>query len=109
MLSRSVLIAVGTMTVASALAGTIRADEAIPNLSGRYRCEPQPAPCRSGEVFTVTQSGGQIEFKSDNGLVGNAKLTSPISLSGVPPWNSLGVITAENRIEWSNGTQWRKM
>jgi hypothetical protein len=30
-------------------------------------------------------------------------------LSCLPPWNSLGVITAENRIEWSNGTQWLKM
>jgi hypothetical protein len=109
MLSRSVLISVVAMTAASALPGTVRADQALPNLSGRYRCEPQPAPCRSGESFTVTQSGDQIEFKSNNGFVGNAKLTSRISLSGLPPWNSLGVITAENRIEWSNGTQWRKL
>jgi hypothetical protein len=108
MLSKSVLISVVAMTAASSLAGSIRADEALPNL-GRYRCEPQPAPCRSGEMFTVTQSGDQIEFKSDNGLIGNAKLTSRISLSGLAPWNSLGVITPGNRLEWSNGTQWRKM
>jgi hypothetical protein len=109
MLSKSVLISVVAITAASSLTGTVRADEALPNLSGRYRCEPQPAPCRSGETFTMTQSGDQLEFKSDNGLVGSAKLTSRISLSGLPPWNSLGVITADNRIEWSNGTQWRKM
>ena len=109
MLSRSVLFSVVALTAASSLPGPVRADETLPNLSGRYRCEPQPAPCRSGEMFTVTQSGDQIEFKSDNGLVGNAKLTSRTSLSGLPPWNSLGVITAENRIEWSNGTQWRKL
>jgi hypothetical protein len=90
MLTRSVLIFVVAMTAASVLPGTVRADEALPNLSGRFRCEPQPAPCRSGEMFTVTQIGDQIEFKSDNGLVGNAKLTSWISLSGLPPWNSLG-------------------
>jgi hypothetical protein len=109
MLTRSVLIFLVAMTAASVLPGTVRADEALPNLSGRYRCEPQPDPCRTGETFMVTQSGDQIDFKGDNGLVGNAKLTSRISLSGLPPWNSLGVITAEKRIEWSNGTQWRKL
>jgi hypothetical protein len=109
MLTGSVFRFVVAMTAATFLPGTVGADEALPNLSGRYRCEPQPEPCRSGQMFTVTQSGDQIEFKSDNGLVGNAKLTSRISLSGLPPWNSLGVITAENRIEWSNSTRWRKM
>jgi hypothetical protein len=107
--SRCVLISVVAMTATSALPGIVRADDALPNLSGKYRCEPQPDPCRSGQMFTVTQSGDQIEFRSDNDLVRNAKLTSRISLSGLPPWNSLGVITAEDRIEWSNGTQWRKM
>jgi hypothetical protein len=57
MLTRSVLIFVVAMTAASVLPGTVRADEALPNLSGRFRCEPQPAPCRSGEMFTVTQIG----------------------------------------------------
>ena len=109
MLSRSVLISVLAITAAIGPTGAICANDAVPSLSGTYQCEPQPDPCRSGQMFTVIQSGDQIEFKSDNGLVGNAKLTSRISLSGSPPWNSLGVITAENRIEWSNGTQWRKM
>jgi hypothetical protein len=109
MLTRSVLIFVVAMTAASAPSTTVPANDALPNLSGTYRCEPQPEPCRSGQTFTVAQSGDQIEFKSDDGLVGNAKLTSRISLSGLPPWNSLGLITAENRIEWSNGTQWRKL
>ena len=80
-----------------------------PEPIGAVRCEPQPAPCRSGQTFTVTQNGDQIEVKSDDGLAGSAKLTSRISLSGLPPWNSLGVITADDRIEWSNGTQWRKL
>jgi hypothetical protein len=90
MLTRSVLIFVVAMTAASVLPGTVRADEALPNLSGRYRCEPQPQPCRSGQMLTVTQSGDQIAFKSDNGLVGHAKLTSRITLSGLPPSNALG-------------------
>jgi hypothetical protein len=24
------------------------------------------------------------------------------------PWNMLGVILPDNRIQWSNGTDWRK-
>jgi hypothetical protein len=37
-----------------------------------------------GQTFAVTQKGDQIEFKGDNGLVGQAKLTSRISLTGSP-------------------------
>jgi hypothetical protein len=34
---------------------------------------------------------------------------SDISLSALPPWNSLGVITSPvGAIEWSNGATWRK-
>ena len=108
MLCRSVLISV-VLTAASALPTTLHADDAPPNLSGTYRCEPQPDPCRLGQMFTVTQSGDQIDFKGDSDFVGHAKITSRITLSGLPPWNSLGVITAGNRIEWSNGTQWRRL
>jgi hypothetical protein len=110
MLSKSVLISLIATTAASLLLGTALAEEATPNLAGTYRCEPQPAPCHSGQTFTVTQTGAELEFKSDSGNVGHAKFTSSISLSAAAPWNSLGVITAENRvIQWSNGTQWRKM
>jgi hypothetical protein len=110
MLRKFVLISLVATTAASLPLGTGRADEEPPNLAGTYRCEPQPAPCHSGQTFTVTQTGAELEFKSDGGVVGHAKLTSSISLSGIPPWNSLGVITAENRvIQWSNGTQWRRM
>src|SRR5271165_1827075 len=65
---------------------TVPAHDALPNLSRMYRCVNRSPNL----VDRVTQSGDQIEFKSDNGLVGNAKLTSRISLSGLPPWNSLG-------------------
>jgi hypothetical protein len=110
MLSKSVLISLIATTAASLLLGTALAEEATPHLAGTYRCEPQPAPCHSGQTFTVTQTGAELEFKSDSGTVGHAKFTSSISLSAAAPWNSLGVITAENRvIKWSNGTQWRKM
>ena len=108
MLSKSVLISVVALATAGLHSGNARADEALPNLAGAYRCEPQPTPCQSGQTFTVTQKGDEIEFKSENGG-GHAKITSPISLSGSPPWNSLGVITPDKHVQWSNGTQWRKM
>jgi hypothetical protein len=63
MLTGSVFRFVVAMTAATFLPGTVGADEALPNLSGRYRCEPQPEPCRSGQMFTVTQSGDQIEWR----------------------------------------------
>ncbi len=109
MLRKPVLIFLVATAPVGLLLGAARADEALPNLAGTYRCEPQPSPCASGQSFTVTQAGDQIDFRSDNGYVGHAKLTSRISLSGTPPWNSLGVITPDNQIQWSNGTQWRKM
>src|SRR5437867_5743622 len=34
---------------------------------GKYRCEPQPDPCRSGATFTVTQRDRTLEIASDNG------------------------------------------
>ena len=107
--TKSVLISVVALAAASLPSGATRADDRLPNLAGTYRCEPQPAPCQSGQTFTVTQNGDQVEFKSDNGLVGHARFTSPISLSGSPPWNSLAVITPYSHVQWSNGTQWRKM
>jgi hypothetical protein len=109
MLSKSVLILVVAIAAASLPFGHVGADETLPNLAGAYRCEPQAAPWRSGEAFTLTQRGHEIEFKSDSGFVAHAKFTSPISLSGSAPWNSLGVITPDGHIEWSNGTAWRKM
>jgi hypothetical protein len=108
MLSKSILISVAALATAGLPFGATRADEQLPNLAGTYRCEPQPVPCQ-GQTFTVTQNGDQIEFNSENGLVGQAKFTSPISLSGSAPWNSLAVITPDKHVQWSNGTQWRKM
>jgi hypothetical protein len=109
MLSRFVLVAAVALVTAALPFGAARGDEPLPNLAGTYRCEPQPAACRSGQTFIITQSKDQIEFKNESGSVGHATFTSPISLSGSSPWNSLGIITPDKHIEWSNGTQWRKM
>jgi hypothetical protein len=37
----------------AASAGQIQAQTAMPNLSGNYRCEPQPISCRSGQAFSI--------------------------------------------------------
>ena len=37
------------------------AQPAARNLSGNYRCEPQPASCQTGQTFSVTQSGTNLE------------------------------------------------
>jgi hypothetical protein len=106
---RPILVAASAFAFVGSLPQAASGEAAVPNLAGTYRCEPAPEQCRSGRIFEVTQSGAHLEFKSDNGVVGQAALTSNISLSAAPPWNSLGVITSpDGVIEWSNGTIWRK-
>lgn len=82
---------------------------AASNFAGTYRCEPQPSSCKnSGQTFTVTQSGIVLDLKSNDGDVGQAKLTSNTTLSVGGPWNMLGVVAPDGRIQWSNGTVWGK-
>jgi len=109
MQTRPILI-VATVIIATSVFGSpVRAEPPAPNLAGTYRCEADPSPCGTGKTFTVTETGSQIEFKNESGNVWHAKFTSNISLSGIPTWNSNGVISSDNRtIEWSNGTKWRK-
>jgi hypothetical protein len=83
------------------------AQTAMPNLSGNYRCEPLPMSCRSGQAFSISQSGNALELKSDKGEEGNGRLTSATTASAGAPWNMLGVLY-DGAIEWSNGTKWRK-
>ena len=109
MLKNSLLVAVAVLAVSS-LAGTATAQTAITaNFAGAYRCEPDPSSCKnSGQTFTVTQSGNTLELKSDDGAVGQAKLTSNTTMSVGGPWNMVGVVIPDGRIQWSNGTVWRK-
>jgi len=89
--------------------GHLLAQGASPNLSGTYRCVPEPSSCQSsGQTFTVSQSGNNLDLKNDKGDVGRGTLTSDISLSAGPPWNMLGTILSGNAIQWSNGTKWQK-
>ena len=76
MLSKSILISVVAIATAGLPPGTVRADESVPNIAGTYRCEPQPAPCQSGQTFTVTQKGDQIEFTRQVGTFATEQLVA---------------------------------
>lgn len=107
---KSLLVLAIGMLAAGSFPGNARAQPAaVPNFSGTYRCEPEPSSCKSsGQTFTVTQAGSILELKSDDGAVGQAKLTSNISMSVGGPWNMVGVVVPDGRIQWSNGTVWHK-
>ena len=96
----------------SVLMGTLegaQAQGAAPNLSGTYRCAPEPSSCQwSGDTFTVVQTGKTLEMKNDKGDVAQGLVSSNITLSVGAPWNMLGVIQPDHTIQWSNGTLWRK-
>jgi hypothetical protein len=80
-----------------------------PNLSGTWRCVPEPSSCLSGgQTFTIAQSGKDLDVKNGKGDGGRAQLTSNISLGAGAPWNMLGVILPDGAIQWSNGTKWEK-
>jgi hypothetical protein len=105
------LTATISVFAAIALVGYSQASQtANPNLTGMYRCQPEPESCQnSGATFTVTQTGNTLDVKNDKGAIGQGTLTSNISISMGPPWNMLGVIAPDNRsVQWSNGTTWRK-
>jgi len=90
-------------------AGPAMAQGAAPNLSGTYRCAPEPVSCQwSGQTFTIEQNGTRLDMKNDKGDIGRGRLSSNTTLSVGAPWNMLGVVESGNRIQWSNGTQWSK-
>jgi hypothetical protein len=102
-------------TVASVVAILVSAQahaqkSKLPDLSGSYRCEPEPRSCEwSGSTFTVTQAGAVLHLKNEKGDIGEATMSSPITLSVGAPWNMIGEVLPDHRtIQWSNGTDWRK-
>jgi hypothetical protein len=110
MSNKSVCISLIATLTASALPGLPQAEAqqgAKVNLSGAYRCEPQPAPCPwPGQTMSIAQSGSTLELKNEHGSFADARLTSDITVSGGPPW--IGIVFPDHSIQWSNGTQWRK-
>ena len=108
-MQKKILVTSLVVGLGAACAGTAAAQGAAPNLSGTYRCEPEPVSCQwSGQTFTIQQSGTTLDMKNDKGDVGRGLLSSNSTLSVGAPWNMLGVIEPGNSIQWSNGTQWRK-
>jgi hypothetical protein len=97
------------LTTGVAWGGANAQPVAAPNFSGTYACAPEPSSCQnSGQTFTVTQSGNNLDMKSNDGNFGQGTLTSNISMSVGGPWNMVGVVLPDGRIQWSNGTIWRK-
>jgi hypothetical protein len=103
----SVSVLAAAMLAAFALPGQGHAQGSAPNLSGTYRCSPEPAECPA-PTFSVSQNGPTLELKAENGPVAEGKLTSDITLSAGRPWNSIGIVMPDRSIQWSNGTHWRK-
>jgi len=109
MLNNSMSISLAAALAALALAGPAQAQSSAPNLSGTYRCQPQPDPCKwQGQTPTISQSGTKLELKIDSKELAEAKLTSNITVSAGPPYNSEGLVRPDHSIEWSNGTKWVK-
>jgi hypothetical protein len=101
------LLTTSTLLILAASTFAVSAQPAAPNLSGTYRCEPEPDQCRSGSTVTITQNGKKLELKNEMGVQANGEVTSNISLDVGGPWNMTGVIH-NGAIEWSNGTKWKK-
>ena len=83
----------------------------LPDLSGIYRCEGKDAACDSfGTTLRVTQSGEELQIRSEKGGAATAKLTSGATLTGSAGWNMHGLIpdAGNGIILWSNGTTWRR-
>jgi hypothetical protein len=109
MLKYSLSISLIAALAAFAFAELARAQSSAPNLSGTYRCQPQPDPCKwQGQTPTISQSGTKLELKIDNNELAEGKLTSNITVTAGPPYNAEGLIRPDHSIEWSNGTKWVK-
>lgn len=110
MSNNSVYVSSVAALAALALPGSAHAQAqqgAFANLAGAYRCQPEPSPC-PWSTMSIAQTGNTIELKNDNGVVADGKVTSPITISGNPPWNAIGVVLPDHSIQWSNGTKWQK-
>ena len=103
-----------TISAVSALAifvfpALAQAQSSAPNLSGAYRCQPQPSPCKwQGQAPSISQTGTKLELKIDKNEAAAGKLTSNFTISAGPPYNADGLVRPDHSIEWSNGTKWIK-
>src|ERR1700730_15550515 len=102
-----VSVSIAAALSALALPGPAHAQGSAPNLSGTYRCTPEPIQCQA-PTFSVSQNGNTLELKAENGPITEAKVTSDRTLRARPPVNSNRLILPSRSIQWSNGTHWRK-
>jgi hypothetical protein len=107
MLKSSISVAVFAILAAFVPPEQAYAQGSAPNLSGTYRCSPEPAQCQA-PTFSISQTGQTLEIKAENGPIAEGKITSDITVSAGPPWNSIGVVMPDQSIQWSSGTHWRK-
>jgi hypothetical protein len=77
-------------------------------LAGGYRCQPEPLRC-SGPIMWIAQTGTKLELKDEQGVIGDATLTSDITVSAGPTMNAIGIVLPDHSIQWSNGTHWHKL
>jgi hypothetical protein len=109
MLMNSISISLVAALAMFPLAELARAQSSAPNLSGTYRCQPQPDPCKwQSQTPAISQSGTKLELKIDSNELAEGKLTSNITVSAGPPYNAEGLVRPDHSIEWSNGTKWVK-
>lgn len=109
MLKNVFAISMVAASVALVLPWHATAQSGAPNLSGAYRCVPEPLPCKwQGETLTIAQTGATLELKIAADEIAAAKLTSDITISAGPPYNAIGLIRPDHSIEWTNGTKWVK-
>jgi len=86
-----------------------QAQSSATNLAGTYRCVPEPSSCQWQEQTpTISQMGTTVRLNINKGEFADGKLTSNITVSAGPPFNSEGRIMPDHSIEWSNGTKWLK-
>jgi hypothetical protein len=107
----SALCAAGVVALcALALIGRAQAQGAAPaDVSGTYKCQPSPSPCRwSGPSATITQTGNKVQIKAENGALADGTVTSDITISAGGTFNSLGIVRPDKSIDWSDGTKWSK-
>ena len=104
-------IALSALAAVATLAFPVltNAQSSAPNLSGVYRCQPEPSSYKwQSAAPSISQNGTKIELKIDKNEIADAKLTSNITVSAGPPFNAEGLIRPDHSIEWSNGTKWVK-
>jgi hypothetical protein len=106
----SALSAAGIVALcALTLVGRAQAQGAAPDLSGSYKCQPSPSPCRwSGPSATISQTGNKLQIKGENGALADGSVTSDITINAGGTFNSLGIIRPDKSIDWSDGTKWSK-